>query len=146
MADHGTQSYSSHARYHPIWHFVASPIVAINCFVQAKIAIGDPTGHNIWNAIFAFGLMIWMFAARTQTLIVQNRIIRLEMRLRLKALLSPELATRIPELTVGQLIGLRFASDAELPGLVERALKGELPTGKACKQAVKDWQADWLRA
>ena len=146
MADQGTQSYASHARYHPIWHFVAFPIVAANFFIEVKRVIAAPTNHNIWGAIFAFGLVLWIFAARTQTLIVQNRVIRLEMRLRLKELLSPEMAKRIPELTVGQLIGLRFASDAELPALVERCLKGELPDGKACKQAVKDWQADHLRA
>lgn len=146
MADQGTQSYASHARYHPIWHFVAFPIVAFNFFNEVRHVLRDPSNHNIWGAIFAFGLVIWMFAARTQTLIVQNRIIRLEMRLRLKELLTPEMARRIPELTVGQLIGLRFASDAELPGLVERCLKGELPDGKSCKQAVKDWQSDFLRA
>lgn len=140
------QSYASHARYHPIWHFVAFPIVLINFIVEARDAFREPTGEHVWDSVFAFGLLIWMFAARTQTLIVQNRVIRLEMRLRLRELLSPEMAKRIPEITTGQLIGLRFASDAELPALVERCLKGELPNGKACKQAVKDWQPDFLRA
>jgi hypothetical protein len=146
MPDQRPQSYSSHTRFHPIWHFVAFPIVAINFLVQTKVALGEPTGHNLWSAVAALGVVLAVFAARGETLTVQNRVIRLEMRLRLKGLLSPEMAARIPELTVSQLVGLRFASDEELPALVERALKGELPDAKSCKQAVKNWQADWLRA
>jgi len=68
------------------------------------------------------------------------------MRLRLKDVLAPALAARIDELTVSQLVGLRFASDAELPGLVERCLNGQLANGEAVKKEIKNWQADWLRA
>jgi hypothetical protein len=146
MADQGTQSFASHARYHPMWHFVAVPILLVNLIVQAKSAFRDPSAHNVWGAVVALGIALAVFAARTQTLTVQDRLIRLEMRLRLQSLLNAELATRIPELTVRQLVGLRFASDAELPGLVERCLKGELADGKAVKQAIKNWQPDFLRA
>jgi hypothetical protein len=146
MADHGTQSFASHARFHPMWHFVAVPIVGINLIVAAIGAFRDPSATTLWNAVLALGLGVAIFAARVQTLIVQDRLIRLEMRLRLRELLSAEMAKRIPELTVKQLVGLRFASDAELPGLVERCLKGELPDGTACKQAIKDWQPDFQRA
>lgn len=146
MAEQRTQSFASHAAIHPIWHYGAFPILAINFFNELRHVYQAPSTHTVWGAIFAFGLLLSLFAARGETLVVQNRVIRLEMRLRLRDLLSPELATRIPELTTGQLIGLRFASDAELPALVERCLKGELPNGKACKQAVTNWQADFLRA
>ena len=146
MSEPRTQSFESHAAIHPLWHYVAFPIIAVNFFNEFRNLFNAPTAAHIWDTIVALGLVLWMFAARTQTLVVQDRVIRLEMRLRLRELLSPALAARIPELTTGQLIGLRFASDAELPALVERCLKGELPTGKACKQAVTNWQADFLRA
>ena len=73
-------------------------------------------------------------------------MIRLERRLRLASLLPVALAGRVSELTPNQLVGLRFASDAELPALVERCLKGELPTGRTVKKEVSDWQSYWLRA
>jgi hypothetical protein len=76
---------------------------------------------------------------------VQNRLIRLEMRLRLREVLPAPLAARIPELTVRQLIALRFAGDAELPALVERTLKGDFAKPRDIKRAVTDWQADYLR-
>lgn len=77
---------------------------------------------------------------------VQNRVIRLEMRLRLKELLGGDLLARSRALTVRQLIALRFASDTELPALVERTLKGEFSSPKEIKAAITDWQPDWLRA
>ena len=96
--------------------------------------------------VYAIGVMLCVFRARAQTLVVQDRLIRLEMRLHLKAVLAPALAARIGELSVSQLVGLRFASDAELPGLVERCLNGELATRGAIKKEIKNWQPDWLRA
>jgi hypothetical protein len=77
---------------------------------------------------------------------VQDRVIRLEMRLRLQRILPPELQTRIQDLTHRQLVALRFASDAELPVLVREILDGKLTTGKEIKLRVKNWQGDWLRA
>ncbi len=89
-------------------------------------------------ALFVFG--------RNSTLAVQNRLIRLEMRLRLAGLLPPELRSRIPEFTLDQLVSLRFAGDAELPALARKVLDEKLNDRKAIKQLVKDWQADYLRA
>ena len=77
---------------------------------------------------------------------VQNRLIRLEMRLRLKDVLPASLAKRVNELSAKQLVGLRFAGDSELQALVERCLSGELASDEAVKKQVKDWQPDWLRA
>ena len=77
---------------------------------------------------------------------MQNRLIALEMRLRLAATLPPELRTRIPELRLRHLIGLRFAGDAELPGLVERCLRGELATADAIKREIREWRPDFARA
>jgi hypothetical protein len=84
--------------------------------------------------------------ARNSTLAVQNRLIRLEMRLRLKGLLPADLQTRIPEFTLDQLISMRFAGDAELPALARKVLDEKLNDRKTIKKLVKDWQADYLRA
>jgi hypothetical protein len=92
-------------------------------------------------ALFAVALL-----SRVQALKVQDRVIRLEMRLRLRALLSGELLGRIEELTPAQLAALRFAGDAEMPELVRNALAGTLKTPKDIKERVRDWQGDFLRA
>ena len=92
------------------------------------------------------GLVSGIIAVRASALIVQNRLIALEMRLRLASSLAPELRSRIPELHLRHLIGLRFAGDAELSGLVERCRRGELPTTDAVKREVREWRADYLRA
>ncbi len=91
-------------------------------------------------------LIVLFVNSRNSTLAVQNRLIRLEMRLRLAGLLPAELQSRIREFTLDQLISLRFASDAELPGLARKVLDDKMNDRKAIKQLVKDWQADWLRA
>ncbi len=83
--------------------------------------------------------------ARFNALMVQDRLIRDEMRLRLMRLLPPEHAARVHELNVKQLIALRFASDAELPHLTAQVLDGHLADGRAIKLAIKDWQADHMR-
>jgi hypothetical protein len=140
------QTYSNHTRFEPFYHFIASPIVLVNLFVQARHAYYAPTRYALWNVVLAFGLFALVASARLMALTVQNRVIRLEMRLRLREVLPAAMHGDIGKLTVSQLVGLRFASDAELPGLVQRVLSGELADQKAIKLAVKDWQADWLRA
>lgn len=140
------QSFEKHAQWTPIYHFVASPLTlfyTVHTLVEAAKA---PSSATVWQAVFAIGVTAAVLSARTMALTVQNRVIRLEMRLRLREVLNADLAKRIPELTARQLIALRFASDAELPSLVERTLKGEFTSGKAIKAAVKDWQSDYLRA
>lgn len=140
------QSFEKHAQWTPIYHFVASPLVAFYAVYKITQAFKAPSPDTAWEAVFAIGVMATVWSARIMALTVQNRVIRLEMRLRLRELLSADLAKRIPELTTRQLIALRFASDPELPSLVERTLKGEFASGKAIKAAVKDWQSDYLRA
>jgi hypothetical protein len=141
------QDFKNHRRFDPAWHYVGVIIVAAGFIASIIHAIRHPDGY--WNWVFAvytLGVMLCVARARAQTLLVQDRVIRLEMRLRLKEILPPALAARINELTVRQIVGLRFASDAELPGLVERCLNGQLANGEAVKKEIKNWQADWLRA
>ena len=146
MADQRPQDFKTHRRWHPMWHFFALPVLAANIVIVARHMWGQPGFWSYWQVVVALALAIAVFAARTQTLIVQNRLIRLEMRLRLKDVLPASLAKRVNELSAKQLVGLRFAGDSELQALVERCLSGELATDEAVKKQVRDWQPDWLRA
>lgn len=140
------QSAQSHAAWTPIFHFVASPITTFAFFFFAWGAFKEPNRENLISAIYTFGIAVGVFASRIMALTVQDRLIRLEMRLRLKEILPAALFARFPELKVKQLVALRFASDAEMASLVERTLKGEFAGQKEIKAAIKDWQSDYLRA
>lgn len=140
------QTYANHRRYFPLYHYVALPILLANMVVAIAHGIRRPTPFNAWLVILSLGLVAGLLASRASTLHVQNRLIALEMRLRLATTLEPALRTRIPELHLRHLVGLRFAGDSELPDLVERCLRGELTTTDAVKRAVRDWRPDYLRA
>ena len=146
MAAPASQTFANHRRYDPPWHFVGAMIVLLGVIAAAVHAYRRGGCCNWWMVVYTVGIMLCVFRARAQTLTVQNRVIRLEMRLHLKDVLAPALAARIGELSVSQLVGLRFASDAELPALVERCLSGQLANNEAVKKEIKNWQPDWLRA
>lgn len=141
-----TQSVESHTRWYPIYHFVATPITLLNVFVALRHAWYVGGRYAWWNVVFAFGVAAAVLASRTMVLAVQDRLIRLEMRLRLRELLPAAMHGDILRLTVRQMVALRFAGDAELPDLMRRVLAGELAGSKAIKAAIKDWQPDWQRA
>ncbi len=140
------QTFRRHARYYPLFHFIASPITMLVFAWQAWRLVREPSTAQAIETVAAFAIAAGVFASRVMALTVQNRVIRLEMRLRLKEVLPASMHARIRELTVRQLVALRFAGDAELPGLVERTLKGEFATPRDIKAAITDWQADYLRA
>ncbi len=140
------QTYRNHRRYFPLFHYVAVPILLANVIVAVAHAIQRPTPFNGWLALLSIGLVAGVVANRASTLHVQNRLIGLEMRLRLATTLAPELRVRINELHLRHLIALRFAGDAELPSLVERCLRGELTTTDAVKREIRDWRPDFIRA
>lgn len=141
-----TQNYANHRRYFSLYHSVALPIFIVNVFVTLTVAARHPSLLSAWSFVVAVAFVVGLVASRTSTLIVQNRVIGLEMRLRLATILPVELCQRIPELQLKQLVGLRFAGDAELPGLVERCLRGELVTADSVKRAVQNWRPDFVRA
>lgn len=139
-----TQSFKSHTAWQPLYHFVATPIALLNLFIQLRHAYYYGTRYAWWDVVFAIGVLAFVLSARVMVLAVQDRVIRLEMRLKLRELGVSDADIR--RITVRQFVGLRFAGDAELPGLVQRVLKGELSHQKDIKAAIKDWQADWQRA
>ena len=141
-----TQSYANHKRVFPLYHLFALPVLLAHVMVTVVGAVREPSAWTVWMVVVALGLTAAAVVNRASTLIVQNRVIGLEMRLRLATVLPVELCQRIPELEIRQLVGLRYAGDAELPSLVERCLRGELATADAVKRAVRQWRPDYVRA
>jgi len=139
------QSYKKHARLLPVFHFFVIPVLLVNVINSIRHAWQDPSRHLLFQVIVAVALLMTAFLARTQALAAQDRLIRLEMRLRLRGLLPPEMHASINALTTGQMVALRFASDGEMTELVRDVLAGKLTKQKDIKMRVKDWQADWQR-
>jgi len=140
------QTYKNHPRLLPAFHFFVLPVLLLNFLNEVRRAWRNPSEGAVFVVVVAAALLTLAFLSRIQALTVQDRVIRLEMRLRLQQVLPPELHGRIHELTHRQLVALRFASDAELPELVREILAGKLTTSKEIKLRVKNWQGDWLRA
>jgi len=139
------QNYANHKRFHPLFHFMAAPILAINLIVRIVIAFRFYSMMAVWEVLVAFALLAGVFLARYYGLRNQDRIIRLEERLRLERLLPDDLRARVGDLRTSQLIGLRFCSDAELPDACRAVLAGDGPTLDAIKQRVKSWRPDYHR-
>jgi hypothetical protein len=140
------QTYKSHARFFPLFHFFVAPVLFINFFVAAWQLYKQASAATAWGLVVALALVGLAFAARLMALTVQDRLIRLEMRLRLQQVLPPELLGRVGEIERPQFVALRFASDAELPDLVREVLTGKLATQRAIKERVRSWQPDYFRA
>ncbi|MSO46066.1 MAG: hypothetical protein EXQ59_04780 [Acidobacteria bacterium] len=143
---HAPQTYKNHFRLLPPFHFFVLPVLFLNLLGHLRLLWGTPTLGSVWAIIVALALLTLAVLSRVQANTVQDRVIRLEMRQRLGALLPGDLQAHIHGLTPSQLVALRFASDAELPGLIREVLAGTLSTQKAIKMRVRDWQGDWLRA
>jgi hypothetical protein len=140
------QTYKNHTRLLPPFHFFVVPVLLLNFLNEVRHLWRYPTEGAAFTVVVAAALLTLALLARTQAVAVQDRVIRLEMRLRLRQVLPVDLHPRIYDLGARQLVALRFASDAELPELVREILDGKLQTGKQIKQRVRHWQSDWLRA
>lgn len=145
MAEKLPQTYANHVRLHPPFHFFLIP-----CGIAVLIMsiVNFVKHYDVLEAwiLLVLGIMtpVAVFLIRTNPLKAQDRLIRLEERLRLEALLNEPLRSRLGELKESQLVALRFASDAEIPGLVEKTLKGNMPS-KDIKKAIVTWRADTFR-
>lgn len=141
-----SQSFDNHARYFPPFHFFVSPVLLVYFVYTVWVANQVRSWPAVLAAIVALALIVLALAARTMALTVQNRVIRLEEQLRLQRLLPADLQGRIAELTVGQLVALRFASDAELPELTRTVLTQGITDKKTIKRMITGWRPDHLRA
>ena len=141
------QSYAHHTRWDPPFHFFVLPVfalAAIVAIVHAVMHFNHHPLHGVMLVLFALAALVAIFKIRLNALKVQDRVIRLEERLRLAIILPEPLRSGIPELTESQLIGLRFASDGELPALVQRALTEKLSCDDI-KKSIKTWRPDTFR-
>jgi len=143
-----TQNYKNHGRFDPPMHFFAVPILVANVIVALVTCIMGAVHHgthhlamHIWLIVVSSALLVVAVNSRVKDLRVQDRVIRLEERLRYAALLPPAQAAAAANLTVQQIVALRFASDAELPALVARTLAEKLEP-KQIKQSIVNWRAD----
>jgi hypothetical protein len=147
MANQKPQNLKNHVRVVPPFHLFVLPVFMLNAIwsIYHIVKVGI-SFESFLGVLMAFAFLLLALFARLFVLTVQDRVIRLEMRLRLAEVLPTELRPRIPEFTVAQLVSLRFAGDAELPALARKVLADKLENRKAIKQLVKDWQGDYLRA
>jgi Family of unknown function (DUF6526) len=144
MAD---QNLANHTKVFPPFHFFVLPVLLINLGVQIYwLKVFWITFSGVFGVLLALALILGFLSARMFALSVQDRVIRLEERLRYQRLLPADLKPRIDEFTVAQLVSLRFASDSELPALARKVLDERMQERKAIKQLVKNWKPDYLRA
>jgi len=141
------QNFANHAKLFPPFHFFVVPVLLVN-FVWSiyRLKTWAYSFDGFLNVAVAAALILGFFSARRFALMVQDRVIRLEERLRYQRLLPADLQPRIGEFTVDQIVSLRFASDAELPALARKVLDEKMTQRKVIKQLVKNWRPDYLRA
>lgn len=140
------QNFENHARFLPPFHFFVAPVLLINVGWSIYRLIHALSVGRVIGLLVALALLVLAFTARIMALTVQDRVIRLEMRLRLLEVLPAELRARVPEFSTSQLVALRFASDAELPELARKVLQENLNDRTAIKKLIRNWQPDFLRA
>ena len=140
------QNFENHTKIVPAFHLFVLPVLALNFISSIVRVFRAPSYWTVVSLLVSIALVLLALTARIFALTVQDRVIRLEMRLRLQQALPPDLKSRIPEFTVGQLLSMRFAGDAELPDLARKVLDEKLTDRKAIKKLIRDWQPDYLRA
>ena len=141
------QSYKNHTRWFPPFHFFAGPVLMLNFIVAIAATIHHWPQHRIlflWYIVVSFALIVAVLSSRVMALKAQDRCICLEERLRFAALLPPDELARSKSLTEDQIIGLRFASDDELPALVKRTLDEHLSRDQI-KKSINKWRPDYFR-
>ena len=145
MSERKPQSYANHGRFDPAFHFFLLPFAMV-AFIASVILLIHHIHQSVPHilALLTLLFLVSLLRMRPYSLRVQDRVIRLEERLRLAMLLPEPLRARIPELTEQQLIALRFASDEEIVALVDKTLKENLPP-KEIKKRIQSWRADYWR-
>ena len=144
MSNSAPQSFKNHAKFDPPYHFVLATVLAVNLFIVLCFAWKNLNIFSEWLVLLSIAAFIPVIKLRTYPLKVQDRVIRLEERLRLQALAPPEWLAQIYRLNEDQLIALRFAADDEVVELAKQALEENL-TRKQIKERIKVWRADGWR-
>lgn len=144
MADQ-QQNFANHVRFVPPYHYVAGPIFLVNLGWTTYGLFSGFSFESVLSLLVALALVILFLFARLFALKAQDRVIRLEMRLRMHELLPNDLQGRINDFTPTQMVGLRFASDAELPELARKVLEDDISAATPIKKLVTDWQGDYYR-
>jgi hypothetical protein len=144
MPSNKQQNFANHGRLDPVFHFFVVPVLLITFVASVVHAVRYPGWWSIWLAIVALALVVLAGTMRRYSLKVQDRVIRLEERLRCTALLPASLVAQTGKISERQWVALRFAPDAELPELVERVVRENL-TPKQIKQAIQTWRPDTFR-
>jgi hypothetical protein len=140
------QSLKNHARTIPGYHYFVFGVLAANVVWTGYRTLTDFSGDRVMSLLVALALVVLALYARVFALTVQDRVIRNEMHERLRQVLPASMHPRIGDLTVGQLVALRFASDAELPELCSTVLNDRIDDRRKIKKMIKNWRADLLRA
>jgi len=138
------QTYKTHRRFEPLQHFILTPILLVTWFATIWLLYKHPSLHSFWTMVLALTLVAMAMQTRVYSLKVQDRLIRLEETLRLERLLPQDLKGRLAELSVKQMVGLRFAADTELAERVREALDQHLD-GEAIKKRIQTWRPDTFR-
>jgi len=146
MRDRTPQSFATHRRVIPLYHVVLFAVFLVNSIWSIVQLVRSPSWATVIGSAVALALLGLFYYAREFALTVQDRVIRLEMRLRLRELLPADLKERVQELSRDQLIALRFASNAELPDLVREVLTNDIRRRDDIKRRIKKWEPDDLRA
>ena len=141
MSDPAPQSFKNHGRLDPPYHFVLTAVLAVNLFIVLCYAVKNLNYLTEWLVVLSIAAFIPLFKLRSYPLKVQDRVIRLEERIRLQALAPAEWHAQIYRLSEDQLIALRFAADDEVVELAKQALEENL-TRKQIKERIKSWRAD----
>ena len=151
MAEKKSQTFANHTRLDPPFHFFVLPVFVlglvltlIHFFYHLRESGFHENFHAFLLILLALALLTLLLKVRVYSLKVQDRVIRLEERLRMQSLLQPALLPRIGELNEAQIVALRFASDGELPGLVEKALASKMKPADI-KKSIQNWRADTFR-
>jgi len=149
MSEKPTQSYSNHRRLDPSFHFLLFGLFAANAVITVMALIRMFRSQHfdfatLWSVVMAVTFLLLLFKVRLYALHNQDRLIRVEEQLRMKALLPATLATRAMSLKPSQCVALRFASDEELPGLVQQTLDEDLQN-EQIKKRIQSWRGDYFR-
>ena len=150
MAENAPQTYDTHTSITPAYHYYMFAVVVLNLlwtlFLFGKVWYEGNFSFGLLVNVLVAGVLIVIFAyMRIWPLTVQDRVVRLEMKLRLNELLPDDLKGRIGELNKDQMMAIRFAGDEELPDLMREVLDKGLTDRGEIKKKVRDWQPDHWR-